>query len=106
MSSNPDHTVPHDSTIDEIKALLAEAENVIASSSGGASEEIASIKERLRSALERSRATAHKAMQMAKDRAAKADEAVHSHPYIAIGVAAGVGLLVGALISRSHSSRG
>lgn len=105
MSATPDQTAPHDSTIDEIKALLAEAENVIASSEGAAGDENASLRERLRSALARSRATAHKAMQMAKEGAAHADEAVRTHPYVAIGVAAGVGLLVGALLSRNHCSR-
>ncbi len=105
MSATPDQTAPHDSTIDEIKALLAEAENVIAASGGAASEEIDSLKERLRSALDRSRDTAQKAMQMAKERAAQADEAIQTHPYVAIGIAAGVGLLVGALLSRGHYSR-
>lgn len=105
MPANPETSAPTDSTIDEIKALLAEAENVIAASGSAASEEISSLKERLRSALDRSRDTAQRAMQMAKDGAVQADEAIQTHPYVAIGIAAGVGLLVGALISRSHYSR-
>lgn len=104
MSASSETSAPRESTIDEIKALLAEAENVIATSSNAASEEIASLKERLRSALDRSRDVAQKGMQMAKERAAQADEAIHTHPYVAIGIAAGVGLLVGALLSRSHHS--
>jgi ElaB/YqjD/DUF883 family membrane-anchored ribosome-binding protein len=106
MTPTPEHTIPHDSTIDEIKALLAEAENVISASGDGASEEIASLKERLGSALDRSRDTAQKVMKLAKDRAARADEAIQTHPYVAIGIAAGVGLLVGALLTRSRSPRG
>lgn len=105
MSATSETSTPHESTIDEIKALLAEAENVIASSGNAASEEIASLKERLRTALDRSRDVAQKGMQMAKERAAQADEAIQTHPYVAIGIAAGVGLLVGALLSRSHYSR-
>jgi Uncharacterized conserved protein len=104
MSASSETSAPHESTIDEIKALLAEAENVIASSGDAASEEIASLKERLRSALDRSRDVAQKGMQMAKERAAQADEAIQTHPYVAIGIAAGVGLLVGALLSRGHHS--
>ncbi len=102
MPANPDQTVPQDSTIDEIKALLAEAENVIARSGDVASDEIAHLKERLRSALDRSRDTAQKALKMAKERCVQCDEAIHEHPYVAVGVAAGVGLLLGALISRGH----
>jgi ElaB/YqjD/DUF883 family membrane-anchored ribosome-binding protein len=105
MPATPEQTVPHDSTIDEIKALLAEAENVIATSGSRASEEIDSLKERLRSALDKSRETAHKAMQMAKDGAAQADEAIQTHPYVAVGIAAGVGLLLGALLTRGASSK-
>lgn len=105
MSATSETSVPQESTIDEIKALLAEAENVIASSGNAASEEIASLKERLRSALDRSRDVAQKGMQIAKQGAAQADEAIQTHPYVAIGIAAGVGLLVGALLSRSHYSR-
>lgn len=103
MPANPDQTIPHDSTIDEIKALLAEAENVIAKSGDMAGDEIANLKERLRSALDRSKDTANKALAMAKERAVQADEAIQTHPYVAVGVAASIGLLIGALLTRSSS---
>lgn len=105
MSSTPETAPQNDSAIDEIKTLLAEAENVIAASGSAAAEEISSLKERLRGALDRSKDTAQRAMQMAKNGAAQADEAIHTHPYVAIGVAAGVGLLLGALLTRCQSSR-
>lgn len=103
MSATSETSASHDSTIDEIKALLAEAENVIASTGDRAGDEIASLKERLRSAIDRSRDTANKAVQMAKQGCSQADEAIHTHPYVAVGVAAGVGLLLGALLTRNHS---
>jgi ElaB/YqjD/DUF883 family membrane-anchored ribosome-binding protein len=103
MPAHPDQKLPQDSTIDEIKALLAEAEDVIAKSGDLAGHEISNVKERLRSALDRSKETAHKALAMAKERAAQADEAIHTHPYVAVGVAAVIGVLVGAMVSRCGS---
>lgn len=41
-----------------------------------------------------------KASYRARQAARAADQAVHAHPYSAVGVAAAVGLLVGVLVSR------
>ncbi len=38
--------------------------------------------------------------QRAVERAKAADEVIHAHPYRAVGVAVGVGLLMGALAGR------
>ncbi|MEJ8826731.1 hypothetical protein WKW80_32780 [Variovorax humicola] len=40
------------------------------------------------------------AMRKARDAAAQADEAVHDHPYRAIGIAAAAALFVGLLAAR------
>ncbi len=99
-SSLPEST---DSTVTELKTLLAEAEQVLSDTSDTAASGIASLRDRTRAALEKGRETAHVAMEAAKHRAAQADAAVHAHPYIAVGVAAAVGLLLGALLTRSHA---
>lgn len=91
-----------DATVKELKALLAEAEGVLAATGSEAAAGVASLRDRTKAALEKSRETAHHALEVAKQRAAEADKAIHEHPYAAIGVAAGVGLLLGALISRGH----
>lgn len=94
-----------DSTLDDLKGLLAEAEKALSSSGEEASEEITALRGRLRDALAEGKATARQAVDYAKEQAAHADEAIRTHPYIAIGIAAGVGLLVGALISRGTGNR-
>jgi ElaB/YqjD/DUF883 family membrane-anchored ribosome-binding protein len=91
-----------DATVQELKALLAEAEGVLAATGSEAAAGVASLRDRTLAALEKSRETARHAMDVAKERAAQADKAIHEHPYAAIGVAAGVGLLLGALISRGN----
>lgn len=95
-----------DATLDELKSLLAEAEKALSSAGDGASEEVTALRGRLRDALAEGRAGARRLYERAKDEAHRADEAIHTHPYVAIGIAAGVGLLAGALISRScHHAR-
>jgi ElaB/YqjD/DUF883 family membrane-anchored ribosome-binding protein len=67
---------------------------------GIAGEKVSEARNRLAAAIEYSK----KALIHAKDKAiegAKAtDQAVHKHPYMAIGIAAGIGALVGFLIAR------
>lgn len=94
-----------DSTLDELKGLLAEAEKALSTANGEASEEVVALRGRLRDALDEGKATARRAVEYAKEQAAHADEAIHTHPYIAIGIAAGVGLLAGALITRCSCKR-
>lgn len=93
-----------DSTLDDLKALLAEAEKALSSAGDQASEEVTDLRGRLREALAEGKATARHALDYAKEKAAVADDAIHTHPYIAIGIAAGVGILAGALIARGCNS--
>ena len=104
MSSQSDtsRTSSHDeATLDELKMLLAEAEKALSSAGDQASEEIVNLRARLREALTEGKAKARKAYEYAKEQAAYADEAIHAHPYMAIGVAAGVGVLAGVLLGRN-----
>lgn len=94
-----------DSTLDELKGLLAEAEKALSSANGEASEEVDALRGRLRDALDEGKASARRALDYAKEQAAHADEAIHTHPYAAIGIAAGVGLLAGALLTRCACKR-
>lgn len=89
-----------DATVKELKTLLAEAEKVLAAGGEEAATAVANLRDRTRAALEKSRASARHVFDLAKERATEADEAIHQHPYVAIGVAAGAGLLLGALIGR------
>jgi len=97
--------VSADSTLDELKGLLAEAEKALSSAGGDAAEEFATLRGRLRDALDETKAGARRALDYAKDQATHADEAIHTHPYAAIGIAAGIGLLAGALLTRCACKR-
>ena len=69
----------------------------------GAAREDSALKraaERLRRAKEEVQRLETEAMLQAKHAARITDRAVHEHPYAAIGVARGVGVLLGMMISR------
>lgn len=94
-----------DSSVEDLKALLAEAEQALVSAGEHAGHGADALRSRLRSALEGGKAAALHAAEFAKKQACRADEGIRTHPYAAIGVAAGVGLLLGALLTRCACSR-
>lgn len=95
-----------ESTLEELKALLAEAEKALSQPAGDeVSDEIDALRTRLRSALEQGKVSARHAVEVAKEKATQADQAIRTHPYVAIGIAAAVGLLAGVIISRGSSNR-
>ncbi|HEY1089822.1 MAG TPA: hypothetical protein VGE47_01890 [Burkholderiaceae bacterium] len=81
----------------EVRALLGEAGSTGCELGGAA-------RERFDAQLQRARAELQRLEGLAVDggrRAVKAtDEAAHAHPYAGMGVAAGLGLLLGWLIAR------
>ncbi len=94
-----------ESTVEELKSLLAQAERALANAGERAVDESHLIRARLRNALDEGKVVARRAMDSAREKAAHADEAIHSHPYIAIGIAAGVGAMIGAMVARNCRSQ-
>jgi ElaB/YqjD/DUF883 family membrane-anchored ribosome-binding protein len=91
-------------TSDDLKALLHEAEQALSNTAGEAGEKFDDLRERLRDALETSKYSFEHLRTEATRRAKQADQMVRDNPYYAIGIAAGVGALVGILVSRSLSN--
>lgn len=81
----------------DLKVLLHDAERALSHTTEAAGEKFAELRERMRSALDAGRAEATR-------RVRQADELVHEHPYYAVGIAAGVGALIGIIVSRSCSN--
>ena len=63
-------------------------------------EKISEARKRLAAALERGKEIYGRVHDKAVEGAKAADQAVHEHPYQAIGIAFGVGALVGYLVAR------
>jgi ElaB/YqjD/DUF883 family membrane-anchored ribosome-binding protein len=91
------------STIDELKDLIREAEEALGASGNG--EEIDELRERLREAIASGESMISNLTESLRHQAKRADGAIRANPYQTIGIAAGVGLIAGYLLSRRSGSR-
>ena len=96
--------VTKEKLISDFKVVVADAEALLKASAGQGGEALAAVRARVQESL----AVAKEKMLDAEEEllaktkaAAKAtDEYVHDHPWHAVGIAAGIGLVVGMLIGR------
>lgn len=90
--------------VDDIKSVIADAEDVLHATADQAGEKVSQLRSRIQKRLESAkvRLTEAEAVLVAKTRAAaKATDAyVHESPWTSIGIAAGVGVLVGLILGR------
>lgn len=90
--------------IEDLHLVIRDAEALLQATAGQAGERLHDLRQRtqatLASARERLAAAERSAAREIRAAAADADEFVHDKPWQAVGIAAGVGLLVGLLIGR------
>ncbi len=92
-----------DRLVDSLRDMVSDAESLLKAAHRGG-EPLTQERERFQARLHQVRdelaTMQHAAANNVRRAAHAADAAVHTHPYAAAGLAAGVGLLVGMLISR------
>lgn len=103
--SAPNPRSQAEATADDLRELLHEAELALSDAGVQATDKVTALRERLRTALADGKDTVKHLAASARRQAAKADEMIHENPYAAIGIAAGLGLAVGYLISRCNCDR-
>jgi len=90
--------------LQDLKTLARDSEALLKASAGDLSEKARGARARLADALERAKATCAELQEQtiasAKAAAKGADVVIRDHPYQAIGIAFGIGLLVGVLVAR------
>lgn len=84
----------------DLHAVIRDAEELLKVTGNQTGEHVGAIRSRLTAAMESAKATAHKVQEKAVAAAKATDQAIRTHPYESIGVAFGVGLLVGVLVAR------
>ena len=93
-----------DKLLEDLQTVVRDADALLKATSAQTGEKIQEIRgraeESLRLARIRLAQVEELALQRARDAATAADEYVHENPWQAIGIAAGVGLLLGLLVSR------
>ncbi|TXF12399.1 DUF883 family protein [Pelomicrobium methylotrophicum] len=104
MNDTTSMTSQRDKLMADLKVVLTDAEELLKATASQAGERVSAARERVQASLERAKVKLAELEGIAAERsriAAKAtDEFVHQHPWKAVGIAAGVGLIVGLLIGR------
>ena len=99
-----DSQATKDKLVTDLKVLIGDTEELLRATAGQAGEKIATARERIQASLavykEKLIDAEQAMMERTKEAARATDEYVHDHPWQAVGVAAGVGVLLGMLIAR------
>jgi len=98
--------VSKEKLMQDLRVVVADAEELLRATAGQAGDKVASARERIQESLvvakERIVAAEEAVVEKTKQAAKATDEYVHENPWKAVGIAAGVGLVVGMLISRGR----
>jgi ElaB/YqjD/DUF883 family membrane-anchored ribosome-binding protein len=96
--------VTTDKLLADLQAVVADAEALLRATAGHAGEKIqearARAEESLAAARERLVDTEDDALRQARELVSNGEEYVRQNPWAAVGIAAGVGVLVGLLLGR------
>lgn len=99
-----EEAVSKEKLVQDFKVVIADAEELLRATAGQAGEKIAVVRERMQENLSRAKVKLAEVEDIVIDRtrqaARAADQYVHENPWAAVGVAAGVGFLLGLLIGR------
>jgi len=84
----------------DLKEVVSDAEDLLKATAGEAGEKVKEVRSRLARALESAKATYERVQDKTVQAAKATDHAIREHPYESIGIAFGVGLLIGVLVGR------
>ena len=87
----------------DLGTLADDARALMAATADVAGDKVGEARQRLAAALENGKEMYARVRDQAAEKARAADEAVREHPYQAIGIAFGVGALLGCLLARRRS---
>jgi ElaB/YqjD/DUF883 family membrane-anchored ribosome-binding protein len=90
----------------DMGSLAEDARALMAATADVAGDKVAEARKRLASALESGRKILGRVKDKAADGVKATDEAVHEHPYSAMGIALGVGAIIGYLVAHRCSRNG
>lgn len=86
--------------ISDIKSAATHAEELIQSTAGELTERSKAARARLNGALESAKRSCEELQAQAAAGLKATEEAIREHPYQAVGIALGVGLILGMLLAR------
>ena len=84
----------------DFRVVVQDAEALLKETAGDVGERVRDARARLATSLEGAKASCQKAQDRAIAGAKAADKIIHDHPYESVGVAFGVGMVLGLLFGR------
>ena len=104
MSTATPNEVTTDQLLTDLKTVMSDAEALLRATSAQTGEKIQEVRARaeesLRQAKARLSSIEDEALRRAREVAGATDEYVRENPWQSVGIAAGVGLLLGLLLAR------
>jgi ElaB/YqjD/DUF883 family membrane-anchored ribosome-binding protein len=103
-SVTKDAAVTKEKLAEDLRIVISDAEELLRITAGQAGEKFAATRQKMQDSLQRARAELTEVEEVLVDQGKKAarvaDEYVHSNPWQSVGIAAGIGVIIGLLISR------
>ena len=84
----------------DLKAVVTDAEELIKATAGLAGDKVAEVRQRLATAVDSAKVTYQKLEEKTEAAVKATDQCIREHPYESVGVAFGLGLLIGVLVTR------
>lgn len=86
--------------VTDVKRIVRDSEDLLHTTKDAVGDKAQEVRERLADALDATKRTCRDLEKKALETAKAADQTIRDHPYPSIGIAFGVGVLVGVLVSR------
>ena len=97
------HSTGHQSAASETESLIEDAQALLSATAHVAEEKVEAARQRLTDAIEKGKETWGNVRDQAVAGAKATDQVIRDNPYRALGLAVGVGALIGYLLGRRNS---
>lgn len=103
-TANREAAVTKEKLAEDLRAVISDAEELLRVTAGQAGEKFTATRQKVQDSLQRARAELSDVEEVLVDQGKQAaratDEYVRAHPWQSVGIAAGIGVIIGLLISR------
>lgn len=89
-----------DKLVSDLKTVARDTEELLKASAGEVGDKAREARARLTHALERAKDSCERLQEKAVAGAKATDKVIREHPYQTIGIAFGIGVLIGVLVTR------
>lgn len=106
QSTSAQRDIGKEKLMQDLQLVVSDAEELLRATADQAGEKVSAARERIQDSLATAKArmadTQEAMLEKTRQAARATDDYVHENPWRAVGIAAGVGLVVGMLISRGR----